>query len=115
MASRPIYGSTQTAISDTFCLSLPSFTTLRTLITTITTLVEQFYPEGKVLAPQVVTMEARANISPALFIRLEWRQANPGIVFTSSQQQIYQIVDLYISHGLDPTKDPLYKLYVPPS
>ena len=116
--ARPIYGTPDSG-SNVVCFSLPSITTslqtIGNLAGTFSILIDKFYPTAIVRAPIIGSMSARGYISPKLYVRIVWRNMNPGVVFTGTPQQLYEIKDIYINSGLDWTNDKLFAVPTAPA
>lgn len=113
---RPVYGTPSSTDSNVVCFTLPSLGTsldsLDTMVKTFTVIVDKFFPLSTVSATRVAKIEARITLPDRLFVRLEWRTTHPGVVFTGSPEQLYEIKDIYIRNGLDWTKDRLFAVPV---
>lgn len=72
--------------------------------------VQKSYPITAIITEFVAAMQARTTVRPVLFVRLAWRERNPGVYFDINYPlHRLQIKGLYIEYGFDHRGDPLFK------
>ena len=72
--------------------------------------VQKSYPITAIINEFVASMSARTGVRPVLFVRLAWRERNPGVYFDINYPlHRLQIKGLYIEYGVDYRNDPLFK------
>lgn len=72
--------------------------------------VQKSYPITAIINEFVAQMTAKATIRPVLFVRLVWRERNPGVYFDINYPlHRLQIKGLYIEYGFNHRADPLFK------
>jgi hypothetical protein len=72
--------------------------------------VQKSYPITAVISEFVAAMNARTGVRPVLFVRLVWRERNPGVYFDINYPlHRLQIKGIYIEYGVDHRADPLFK------
>jgi hypothetical protein len=88
------------------------FRALESTILIVQRTIQRFFPSVTALSQFVADMGARAFVSPALFVRIAWRQAYPGVKFDIENPiQRLQIKDMYLVYGYDWTIDPMFIKY----
>ena len=72
--------------------------------------VQKSYPITAIISEFVAAMQARTAVRPVLFVRLVWRERNPGVYFDINYPlHRLQIKGIYIEYGVDHRGDPLFK------
>lgn len=72
--------------------------------------VQKSYPITAIINEFVAQMSARTTVRPVIFVRLAWRERNPGVYFDINYPlHRLQIKGLYIEYGFDHRSDPLFK------
>lgn len=72
--------------------------------------VQKSYPITAVITEFVAAMTAKTGVRPVLFVRLVWRERNPGVYFDINYPlHRLQIKGIYIEFGVDHRADPLFK------
>ena len=72
--------------------------------------VQKSYPITAIISEFVASMQARTTVRPVLFVRLAWRERNPGVYFDVNYPlHRLQIKGLYIEYGFVHRNDPLFK------
>lgn len=72
--------------------------------------VQKSYPITAIITEFVAAMQARTTVRPVLFVRLAWRERNPGVYFDINYTlHRLQIKGIYLEYGLDHRSDPLFK------
>lgn len=72
--------------------------------------VQKSYPITAIISEFVAAMQARTTVRPVLFVRLVWRERNPGVYFDINYPlHRLQIKGLYLEYGMDHRSDPLFK------
>ena len=72
--------------------------------------VQKSYPITAIISEFVAAMQARTTVRPVLFVRLVWRERNPGVYFDINYPlHRLQIKGIYIEYGVDYRTDPLFK------
>lgn len=72
--------------------------------------VQKSYPITAIISEFVAAMEARTTVRPVLFVRLVWRERNPGVYFDINNViHRLQIKGIYIELKRDHSNDPLFK------
>ena len=72
--------------------------------------VQKSYPITAIINEFVASMSARTAVRPVLFVRLVWRERNPGVYFDINYPlHRLQIKGIYIEYGVDHRGDPLFK------
>jgi len=69
------------------------------IINTINIIVETLFPTFEVKASFVGQMSGTFNISHVLAVRLLWRQEYCNDKWMASEEQILQLVDIYLQNG----------------
>lgn len=88
------------------------FVNLETMIFRVEQAIQEFFPSITVVSTFIAQMDVRAYVPPTIFVRLMWRQNNPGVVFNiENPLQRLQIKDIYIVLGFDWTVDPMFIKY----
>jgi hypothetical protein len=122
---RSIYGAPCRTQKQTLCTlqhypsapgTIPSldivFTSIAKTILTVQKTIQRFFPSAKVVSEFIADMGARMYVSPALYVRITWRQMYAGATFNiENPLQRLQIKDIYLMYGYDWTKDPLFIKY----
>ncbi len=100
--SRPIYGKRCTTAEEAPCVSDSIYMeTLSTLIRAIAAVVDKCYPNFVGYATIVGDMSADCALPAPLFTRLIWLKEHPGVKYTNSDYQQYEVIDIYLKNGLD--------------
>jgi len=64
--------------------------------------IEQFYPPSATTSKITGKMGFSGRIDPAIYIRIVWTRAHPGIMFDKDNNtQLGELADIYISLGLN--------------
>jgi hypothetical protein len=72
--------------------------------------VQKSYPITAIISEFVAAMSARTTVRPVLFVRLVWRERNPGVYFDINYTlHRLQIKGIYLEYGADHRGDPLFK------
>jgi hypothetical protein len=72
--------------------------------------VQKSYPITAIISEFIAAMSARTGVRPIIFVRLVWRERNPGVYFDVNYPlHRLQIKGLYIEYGVDYQYDPLFK------
>lgn len=72
--------------------------------------VQKSYPITAVITEFVAAMSAKTGVRPVIFVRLVWRERNPGIYFDiNCPLHRMQIKGIYIEFDVDHRADPLFK------
>jgi len=75
--------------------------TLSTLIRAIAAVVDKCYPNFVGYATIVGDMSADCALPAPLFTRLIWLKEHPGVKYTNTDYQQYEVIDIYLKNGLD--------------
>jgi hypothetical protein len=102
--------------SSSYCQSLMCpdldkvFTDFSEFVKFVQQTVQKSYPITAIISEFVAAMQARTAVRPVLFVRLVWRERNPGVYFDINYAlHRLQIKGIYIEYGVDHRADPLFK------
>lgn len=111
---KPIYGSCAKPCAPVVSCgpSIEALTAVLTsligLITSTQTVVDQFFPAVKAIAPMIVPMAASYRVNPIRYAYFSWAKAYPGKKFNINSEMFkLQLKDIYASMGLDWHMDPI--------
>lgn len=103
-------------VSSSYCQSLMCpdldtvFSDFAEFVKFVEQTVQKSYPITAVITEFVAAMSAKTGVRPVLFVRLVWRERNPGVYFDINYPlHRLQIKGIYIEYGVDHTGDPLFK------
>ena len=103
-------------VGSTYCQSLMCpdldkvFSDFEEFVRFVQQTVQKSYPITAIISEFVAAMEARTTVRPVLFVRLVWRERNPGVSFDINFPiHRLQIKGIYIEFNRDHSNDPLFK------
>jgi hypothetical protein len=116
VAKKGIYGACDNCGP---CICLPAISplepigTLINIVDNLETLFRDFFRTSQVVAPLQVSFSVPARISPAVGVRLIWKDQNPGVRFNREDDvHRLQIKVIYQTNGWNWDNDPLFKVAV---
>ena len=86
---------------------------LKTLLTTLTSVVRDCFPSFTGYANVVGEMSATSVIPASLFTRVIWVKENPDKKYTNTETQQYEVIDIYIRYSLDWKTDKYLTVSIP--
>jgi len=69
---------------------------LKDLISTVASVVSQFFPATIAYAPIVANMGSTSNVKPEFFVRIIWLNNHKGIKYTNSDFQQLELINIYL-------------------
>jgi hypothetical protein len=103
-------------VGSTYCQSLMCpdldkvFSDFEEFVRFVQQTVQKSYPITAIISEFVAAMSARTTVRPVLFVRLVWRERNPGVYFDINYTlHRLQIKGIYLEYGADHRGDPLFK------
>ena len=109
-AGRLIYGI-QNQIPccvDDLCLTQDLLDNFKMVLTQVEQTVRELFPNIETKAPFYAKMGMTAFLGYPWCVRLIWRSRNEGIIWTGSDDQILQLLDIYLANGWPWTGDKLF-------
>jgi hypothetical protein len=111
--TRPIYGKRCTTTTGECVSESVYLETLNTLLSTVTNVVNQFFPNFTGYANVIGEMAATCAVPPHMFTRFIWVREHPGEKYTNSEYQQYEVIDIYIRYSLDWKTDRFLTVSIP--
>jgi hypothetical protein len=105
---RPIYGKRCDVIPDTCVEDSVYLETLSTLVETIRQVVGEFFPKWVGYAQVIGELGATSMVPAPIFVRFVWAKTHPGVKYTNSEYQQFELIDIYLQNPPLNWKDDAY-------
>lgn len=91
----------------TDCMTMDLFLKFLDIVDVVDIIVEKLFPTIEVKGSYIGQMSGSFYLSPALASRLLWRKEYPDDKWEASEEQIIQLLDIYLQNGWAWTGDKL--------
>ena len=92
---------------ETDCMTLDLYLKFLDIVNVVDIIVEKLFPTIEVKGSYIGQMSGSFYLSPALASRLLWRKEYPDDKWEASEEQIIQLLDIYLQNGWAWTGDKL--------
>ena len=109
-SGRLIYGGRPAipcCVTD-LCLTRDLLGAFNTLINQVEVIVSDLYQASEIKSSLITNMEAKAFVSYPMMVRIIWRRQHPTDEWIGSDEQILQLLDIYLMYGWDWKGDKLF-------
>ena len=101
LAKAKANGNSNNPSPATDCMTMDLFLKFLDIVDVVDIIVEKLFPTIEVKGAYIGQMSGSFYLSPAMASRLLWRKEYPDDKWEASEEQIIQLLDIYLQNGWD--------------